>query len=156
MTDKDLTAPEAVERLAEKLMAPADRFYLGYGQNAAVTLRALSAALERKKEAAEFWEHCAAITEKRAEALDVKLKEAVAEYDDFQKENVQREENFARKIGELEARTEVAENKLQEAVAVMQYLKSEAWGRAPSFETDFHLDVHAECAALLASMGDKG
>ena len=63
---KDLT-PEAVERLAEKLMAPADRFYLGYGQNAAATLRALSAALEAERDK----EH------DRAEAAEVKLKEAV-------------------------------------------------------------------------------
>ena len=36
------------------------------------------AALERQKEAAEFWEHCAAITEKRAEAAEARLKEAAA------------------------------------------------------------------------------
>ena len=82
MTDPD-TAPKATEQpirfrpviSADNLVGmrmDRDGGYVRYEDYAA-----LSAALERKKEAAEFWEHCAAITEKRAEALDAKLNEAV-------------------------------------------------------------------------------
>ena len=77
MTDQAMSALEAVERFhasefsADMIPAPRGD-YVRHSDYAA-----LSAALERKKEAAEFWEHCAAITEKRAEALDAKLKEAL-------------------------------------------------------------------------------
>ena len=80
----DLTSPEHAEWLAEKLMAPTDRFYLGYGQNAAATLRALSTVAESNQQMAQSWQACAEIAGAerdkeyaRAEALDAKLKEAV-------------------------------------------------------------------------------
>ena len=85
-------------------------------------------------------------------ALSAALEDVRSEYDDFRQESAERERDFALKMGKLEARAEAAEAKLQEAVAVMQYLKSVAWGHAPSFETEFHLDVHAECAAFLTSL----
>ena len=52
MTDKDLTAPEAVERLAARLYT-SQQPSIGQRRSIAATLRALSAAREAERERAE-------------------------------------------------------------------------------------------------------
>ena len=76
MTSKDLTAPEAVERLADRY----DKMSTWNGDwkhEAADTLRALSAALEAEKEHGRKFMWHARYTCSRAEAAETKLKEAV-------------------------------------------------------------------------------
>ena len=132
---QDLT-PEAVERLASHIQNTCGCRWRAIAEGQDFTRVYLEVCADR-------------------DALSAALKDVRSEYDDFRRESVERERDFARKMGKLEARAEAAEAKLKEAVAVMRYLKSEAWGCAPSFETEFHLDVHAECAAFLASIGNK-
>ena len=84
MTDQDLTAPEAVERLANRLGGTP--LYEGSGEesdlpdDAAATLRALSAALEEERgwrTVAESNGQMAESWRARAESAEARLKEAV-------------------------------------------------------------------------------
>ena len=45
-----------------------------------------------------------------------------------------------------------ADVKLKEAVELIEYLKSEAWGYEHLFETGFHADVHSKCEDFLDNL----
>ena len=84
MTDQDLTAPEAVERLAARLYT-SQQPSIGQRRSIAATLRALSAALEKVGVERDEWkrsyEVCALDTitlTHRAESAEAKLKESVS------------------------------------------------------------------------------
>ena len=148
MTDPDLT-PEAVERVADALecaarVSTASKMLCGWMDDAAATLRALSAELEGSRKQNRLTNKKLGLqvlyTDKqqaRAEAAEAKAQRA--------------EEITAAVEGYWIARTEASDAKLKEALSVLKDMRDD--------KTGFRHAVHfrRRAAVYLASLeGDKG